>query len=118
MTGKYAYNRRKSLTRRKLGSFTEWAISGDIGSQKQTDEIPRKHGISGDASNIVEADACVEHVKVGVGNYNLSSCDDARKHDILDKSLTSHLTTRQKAMKAARVAEGISCAIVAHVFLF
>lgn len=118
VTGKYTYTRKKRLSRRKLGSFTEWARSGDIGSQKQFHEISRKQVISGDRNKIAEVKAVVEPAKIRSDNCGIESCSDANKRDKLVENLTSFQTAKQRASGTASVFQGISFARVIIVFQF
>ncbi|XP_059638347.1 histone-lysine N-methyltransferase ATXR7 isoform X2 [Cornus florida] len=77
----YTYYRKKKLTRRKLGSLSQCATSGDVGLRIQCVEKPRKQDTSRNVSETAEVEpVIVNHQKLRRNICHTKSSVDATMH--------------------------------------
>lgn len=82
VSGKYMYYRKRKLVRRKLGSLSLCATSGNVGLQNKSFEKSKKKDVSTSVSNIVESKAAVGDLKkILPNNCNIESFIDAKPYN-------------------------------------
>lgn len=81
MMGKYTYYRKKKLSRRKLGSLSEHATLGDIGSEDLSVDNSRKQNIS--AADIAEIETSAAKTKKIGNKDNSSSPNSSNKKAVI-----------------------------------
>ncbi|KAK3018199.1 hypothetical protein RJ639_002892, partial [Escallonia herrerae] len=98
--GKYTYYRKKKSTRRKLGSLSEHATSGDI--KKQSVEGSSTQYISGNLVEIAEVDTVTANSRnTSLDHYEPESASNGRVSG--DCLSSSYNRNRQKSVKFSRV---------------
>ncbi|KAI8549198.1 hypothetical protein RHMOL_Rhmol06G0007800 [Rhododendron molle] len=82
VSGKYMYYRKRKLVRRKLGSLSLCATSGNVGLQNKSFEKSKKKDVSTSVSNITESKAAVGDLKkILPNNCNIESFIDAKPYN-------------------------------------
>ncbi|XP_058220439.1 histone-lysine N-methyltransferase ATXR7 isoform X3 [Rhododendron vialii] len=82
VSGKYMYYRKRKLVRRKLGSLSLCATSGNVGLQNKSFEKSKKKDVSTSVSNIAESKAAVGDLKkILPNNCNIESIIDAKPYN-------------------------------------
>lgn len=94
VSGKYTYYRKKKLVRRKLGSVSQCATSGDVGLHNQSVEKSRKQDFSEGVSEVAEVAAVLNLKKIGLNNCQTESCIDAKQCE--DDSASHNAVVSQK----------------------
>ncbi|KAI8003925.1 Histone-lysine N-methyltransferase ATXR7 [Camellia lanceoleosa] len=106
VSGKYTYYRKKKLVRRKLGSVSQCATSGDVGLHNQSVEKSRKQDFSEGVSEVAEVAAVLNLKKIGLNNCQTESCidakqceDDSASHNAVSQKLEFSLVVQDCAVK-------------------
>ncbi|CAL5416354.1 unnamed protein product [Camellia sinensis] len=106
VSGKYTYYRKKKLVRRKLGSVSQCATSGNVGLHNQAVEKSRKQDFSEGVSEVAEVAAVLNLKKIGLNNCQTESCidakqceDDSASHNAVSQKLEFSLVVQDFAVK-------------------